>query len=76
MYMYKEEKKKNSMDKWKKINSEKKVALLTLENHESCSILKGKFGFWGSHLDSILECLFLYIFLYITFQKFSFHKKK
>ena len=26
--------------------------------------LKGKFQFWGSHLDSILECLFLYILLY------------
>ena len=26
--------------------------------------LKGKFRFWGSHLDSILECLFLYILLY------------
>ena len=43
--------------------------LLKMKNFPNS--LKGKFGFWGSHLDSILKCLFWYTYC-ITFHKFSF----
>ena len=46
---------KNNVLKRKKI-----LEVLRLTN----SRLKEKLWIWGSHLDSILECLFLYILMY------------